>query len=73
MPASLDSETFHDIRKTKKPAQAALSEKADTTIRYLRDTENGKKRNPSVATVYKSGAALSVSMETPMIIQAAQE
>ena len=73
MPVSLDGEIFHDIRKTKKPAQAALAEKADTTIRYLRDMENGKKQTPSVATVYKPGAALGVSMETPMIIQAAQE
>ena len=36
---------------------------ADTTIRYIRDMENGKKRNPSIAMVYRLSAALEVHIE----------
>ena len=51
------------IRKEQNYTQAKLAEAADTTIRYLRDIEKGKKRNPSAAVVCRLCAALNVPME----------
>jgi len=61
-----DSKKFRAVRKAKKYTQAKLAIEADTTIRYIRDIEKGKKTNPSAAMVYKLCAALDVPMEMLM-------
>lgn len=66
MTVVFDSEKFRAIRKERKYTQAKLAEAADTSIRYLRDMEKGRKTNPSAAIVCRLCAVLCVPMECVM-------
>lgn len=64
-----DSKKFLAARKKKDYTQAQIAAEADTTIRYVRDMEKGRKTNPSAAMVYRLSAALEVPMEALMTEQ----
>lgn len=68
MLARFDGKKFKKIRKQKRRSQAWLAERADTSIRYIRDLEKGIKSNPSAAMVYSFSSALEVPMEMLMTV-----
>ncbi len=63
---SLDDEKLRSLRKARKLTQESMAEFANTTDRYLRDLESGKKSNPSAGLLYSLSRALGVSMEELM-------
>ena len=69
MLANFSGERLHKIRKYQNMPQAELANRAETTIRYVRALEKGKKRKPSAELVCKLAIALDVPMETLMQIQ----
>lgn len=69
MLANFSGERLHKIRKDQNMPQAELANRAETTIRYVRALEKGKKRKPSAELVCKLAIALDVPMETLMQIQ----
>ena len=66
MPVVFDGEKLRAMRMELNYTQAELAEAADTTIRYLRDMEKGRKQNPSAVVVCRLCAALRVPMECVM-------
>lgn len=64
-----DGGKFLAARKAKNLSQARIAATADTTVRYVRDMEKGRKTNPSAAMVYRLSAALEVPMEALMTEQ----
>ena len=68
-----DSKKFLTIRKKKDYTQAQVAEGADTTVRYVREMEKGRKTNPSAAMVYRLSAVLQVPMEALMTEQQEDE
>lgn len=64
-----DGGKFLATRKAKNLSQAKVAATADTTVRYVRDMEKGRKTNPSAAMVYRLSAALEVPMEALMTVQ----
>ncbi len=73
MLAKFDGEKFVSARKARNLTQAMVAAAANTTIRYIRDMEQGKKTNPSAAMVYGLSAALEVPMESLMTEQEESE
>lgn len=69
MLVKFDGGKFLATRKAKNLSQAKVAATADTTVRYVRDMEKGKKNNPSAAMVYRLSAALEVPMEALMTVQ----
>lgn len=73
MLARFDYKKFLSTRKGKKLTQATVATAANTSIRYVRDMEKGKKSNPSAAMLYGLSAALDVPMESLMTEQQESE
>ena len=67
MRVKFNGKKFRDERKKKNLSQAQLAEMTDTSIRYVRDLENGTKNNPSASMVYQFSLTLDVPMETLMV------
>lgn len=63
---SLDGEKLRSLRKARKLTQESMAEFANTTDRYLRDLESGKKSNSSAGLLYSLSRALGVPMEELM-------
>ena len=64
---------FKAVRKHRKLSQICLAEQAETTERYLRDLEHGRKDNPSAAMVYRLSYALQIHMEDLMLVREDEE
>lgn len=64
----LDGLKLQTLRKSMNKTQADLAVAADTTERYIRDLETGRKRDPSARIVYGCAAFLGVAMEELMIV-----
>lgn len=56
------------LRKAMNKIQAELDVAADTTERYIRDLEAGRKYDPSARIVYRCAVFLGVAMEELMIV-----
>lgn len=67
MRVKFNGKKFRDERKKKNISQAQLAEMTDTSIRYVRDLENGIKNNPSASMVYQFSLTLDIPMETLMV------
>jgi len=61
------------LRKSMKITQSQLAEAANTTERYLRDLESGRKHAPSAGIVYGIANALGVPMEELMTEEPEEE
>lgn len=57
---------MRSARCEKRITQEQLAELCNCSDRYMRDLENGRKRQPSAAMVYLISRALGVSMEDLM-------
>lgn len=66
MPAKFNAEKFRDMRKKKNLTQERLAEQANSTDRYIRDLESGRKNNPSASLLHQMSKALEVSMDDLM-------
>ena len=64
-----NGQKLHDRRTSKKISQALLAYRAETTIRYIRDLEKGKKSNPSAALVFRLGNILDIPTGDLMLAQ----
>ena len=64
----LDGPKMQLLRKSMNKTQAQLAVAADTTERYIRDLETGRKRDPSARIVYGCAVFLGVAMEELMIV-----
>lgn len=67
--ATLDGTKLQRIRKLMHKTQAEMAEAADTSERYTRDLEKGRKRDPSARIVHGCASFLGVSMEELMTTQ----
>ena len=68
MQVYFNGKRFKAERKQCKISQIRLAEQAETTERYLRDLEHGRKDNPSAAMVYRLSTALKIRMEDLMLV-----
>lgn len=66
MLAKFDAKKLRDMRKGNNWTQAFLAEKSDSTDRYIRDLESGRKSNPSASLLYRISTALGVQMDDLM-------
>ena len=66
MLAKFDHEKFREERK-KRITQIKLAEEANTSVRYVRDLEHGKKKNPSATLLYQIAVAMGVPMDSFII------
>ena len=73
MQVSFNGEKFKAERKLCQLSQISLAEQAETTERYLRDLEHGRKDNPSAAMVYRLSYALKIQMEDLMLVREDEE
>lgn len=64
----LDGPKMQMLRKAMNKTQAELDVAADTTERYIRDLEVGRKYDPSARIVYRCAVFLGVAMEELMIV-----
>ncbi len=64
----LDGARLRTLRESRNKTQAQLAEAADTTERYVRDLESGKKCASSAAIVYGFASFLDVPMEELMTV-----
>ena len=63
MLAKFDYKKFREERK-KRITQTKLAELANTSVRYVRDLEKGKKKNPSANLMYQITAAMGLPMDS---------
>jgi len=68
----LDSQKLKQTRIDRNLTLEFVAEQGNTTERYLRDLESGRKFNPSAAILFGIAQSLSVPMET-LITQDTQE
>ena len=68
----LDSQKLKQARIDRNLTLEFVAEQGNTTPRYLRDLESGRKFNPSVAILFGIAQSLSVPMEA-LITQETQE
>lgn len=73
MLVSFDGKKLHAARKKQSLSQAGIAERADTSIRYVRDLEKGKKDNPSAVMVCRFSTVLGIQMEDLMEIKEGDE
>lgn len=59
---------LRELRIEQNKLQSEIAAAADTTERYIRDLEKGKKKMPSASIVYGCAHCLGVSMEELMIV-----
>ena len=64
----LNGSKLKALRESKNKTQAELAEAADTSERYIRDLESGRKSDPSAGIVYGFAHCLGVSMEELMTV-----
>lgn len=69
MLAKFDAQKLRKIRKEQKMTQSSLAEKANSTDRYIRDLESGRKNNPSAILLCQMSGALGVRMDDLMDIR----
>ena len=69
MPAKFSSQKLRAVRQEKKISQMFLAELCDSSDRYIRDLERGRKANPSATLVYLLSRALDVPMDDLMEIK----
>lgn len=60
----LDSQKLKQARIDRNLTLEIVAERGNTTERYLRDLESGRKNNPSAAILFKIAQSLSVPMES---------
>ena len=65
----LNGSKLQQLRISRDMTQAKLAERSETTERYLRDLESGKKYNLSASLLYRFANVLDVSMEELLEIQ----
>lgn len=53
-----------EARQKKNMTQEELAERCNSSDRYIRDLESGKKRHPSAAMVFQIASTLGISAET---------
>lgn len=68
MLAKFNAQKLRAAREGRGMTQEALAERCDTTDRYIRDLETGRKDMPSAALVCRLSVALNVPMESLMDI-----
>lgn len=73
MPVKFSGERLHDERKAKDRTQIWLSDNAGLSIRYLRDLEKGKKKNPSAQLLCRISSALEIEMEELLVVYKGEE
>lgn len=73
MPVKFSGERLKAERTGQKRTQSWLAERADTSIRYLRDLEKGKKSNPSAELLCRISSALEVGMEDLLVVRKEEE
>ena len=66
MGARFNASYFKSERKRKNISQSSLADMADTSERYIRDLEKGKKTNPSANLLYRLSKAMGTPMENLM-------
>lgn len=64
----LDGPKLRRIREAKNLRQSDVAEAANTSERYIRDLESGRKRDPSARIVYGCASCLGVAMEELMTV-----
>ena len=73
MLAKFDAQKLRAARMNRQMTQESLAEQCNTTDRYIRDLETGRKNMPSAALVCRLSLALDVSMESLMEITQGKE
>ena len=73
MLAKFDAQKLRAARVNRQMTQESLAEQCNTTDRYIRDLETGRKNMPSAALVCRLSLALDVSMESLMEITQEKE
>ena len=73
MLAKFNAEKLRVARMERNITQEMLAERCDTTDRYIRDLEAGRKDMPSAALVCRFSLALDVPMESLMDIVQEEE
>ena len=73
MLARFNAQKLRAAREKRHITQEALAEQCNTTDRYIRDLEAGRKNMPSAALVCQFSVALGVPMESLMDILQEQE
>lgn len=68
MLAKFNAQKLRAAREGRCMTQETLAERCDTTDRYIRDLETGRKDMPSAALVCRLSVALNVPMESLMDI-----
>ena len=66
MEARFNASYFKSQRKRKNISQSSLADMADTSERYIRDLEKGKKTNPSASLLFRLSMAMEIPMENLM-------
>lgn len=69
MVVKLNADKLQAIRMSRNMTQSYVAERGDTTERYIRDLESGKKVNPSANVLCRICRVLGVSMDDVMEIQ----
>ncbi len=69
MLAKFDGAKLREVRDQQNMPQAELAARADTSIRYIRALEKGRKCNPSAKLLCRLAITLNVPMETFMQVQ----
>ena len=73
MLAKFDAQKLRAARVNRQMTQESLAEQCNTTDRYIRDLETGRKNMPSAALVCRLSLVLDVSMESLMEITQEKE
>ena len=68
MLAKFNANKLRSARMKRGMTQEALAERCNTTDRYIRDLESGRKESPSAALVCQFSQALDIPMEALMDI-----
>ena len=68
MPIKFSVERLHEERMAQDRTQIWLSDRAGLSIRYLRDLEKGKKKNPSAELLCRISSALEIEMEDLLVV-----
>ena len=69
MKISFHSERLKKARLQKNLTQEALAERCDSSERYIRDLENGRKAHPSAEMLYRIASTLEIPMESLVDIE----
>ena len=73
MLAKFDAQKLRAARVNRQMTQESLAEQCNTTDRYIRDLETGRKNMPSATLVCRLSLALDVPMESLMEITQEKE